>query len=248
MRGIIGFISRWWVVALIIVAWYLIAATGLVSPEIVPGPATVVATLAQHLDLFLVPIGRTLLHAAGGLVIGVVSGYAFAASTWLVPTMSGMMLPLALILRSVPFVALVPVLARVFGYGPTAALVICALVCFFPTFVLVSSGLRDVPDNSEELFVVNGASRVQRFWRLAVPAAMPNLGTAIRISAGVSILAALVAEFVMGIQGLARVLIDALISLDTALVWAASLVAVVLSVSAFLLASWNESRMESRWR
>jgi len=248
MSALRTFVSRWWCVLLLVALWYVTTAIGLIKPQVIPPPGAVIAALGVDPLGFVLPTLRTLGTAAVGLVLGVSVGYAMAALTWLTPTMNGMLLPLALILRSVPFVALVPVLARLFGYGVGSTLVICSLVCFFPTFVLVSSGLRDIPANSDDLFRVLGAGRRERFRQLAVPASIPSLGTAIRISSGTSILAALVAEFIMGTDGLARVLINALGLLQVDKVWAASLIAIVLSVTAFIIASWNENRWNDRWR
>lgn len=241
-------LTDWWCVGLVFVAWYVATAIPIVRPQVIPSPITVVGALAESPLDFLLPAGHTLLTAGAGFVIGVAFGYLMAAMTWLTPTLNGLLLPFALILRSVPFVALVPVLARMFGYGVPSALAICALVCFFPTFVLVSSGLRELPPNSDELFRALGARRIERFVRLAVPAAMPSLGTAIRISSGTSILAALVAEFIMGTEGLARVLIDALGLLRIDRLWAASVVAIILSVAAYVVASVVEDRLAKNWR
>jgi NitT/TauT family transport system permease protein len=156
--------------------------------------------------------------------------------------------PLALIIRSVPFVALIPVLTRVLGYTDRTAWLICSLVCFFPTFVLVTTGLRDVPPNGTDLFTVSGASRWDRYCRLALPASIPALATSIRIGAASAIAAALISEFLMGGPGLALVLTNALDALDITRVWAASACAAAAAVAAYLAASRLETHLIDRWR
>jgi NitT/TauT family transport system permease protein len=96
--------------------------------------------------------------------------------------------------------------------------------------------LRRTPPGAGELFGVLGSSRWQRLMLLALPSAFPNMLTALRIAAANSVLAALVAEFLMGQTGLGNMLADAQSQLLTAQAWSASFVATVVSVAAFAAA------------
>lgn len=241
-------VRRWWALALLLLGWQAAVNFAGLDPLVLPGPLDVIDVVVAEPAQFLLPVARTVTTAAIGLILGVAAGYTMAALSWLVPFLAGALTPLALVIRSVPFVALIPVLARVFGYGVTTAWVICALVCFFPTFVMVSTGLNDTPANGEDLFRVNGAARIDRFRRLAAPSAMPHLATAFRISSATAILAALVAEFLMGIPGLARVLADSLDHLDVERMWGASAIAAVLAITVFTVTSRLETYVNARWR
>lgn len=238
---------RWWTVAIVVVAWELITVIGHVDSAIVPGPYTVVRRLASSPGTFGGPLADTALTAAIGLITGVAAGLFVSCISWFTPVIAGFLTPLAVIIRSLPFVALVPILALVLGYGTVSAVIICGLVCFFPTYVLVSSGLRQLPAGTFAYFAVAGSSRPQRFYRLALPAAVPALVTAVRISAATSIAAALVAEFLMGTPGLAYLLETSLNDLDVVGVWAASVVAVVAALIAFLVTSRLEDVVRRRW-
>ncbi len=240
-------VLRWWTVALVVVAWELITVIGHVDSAIVPGPYMVLRRLASSPGTFAGPLGDTALTAAIGLVTGVTSGLIVSCISWFAPVIAGFLTPLAVIIRSLPFVALVPVLALVLGYGTVSAVIICGLVCFFPTYVLVSSGLRQLPAGTSAFFAVAGSSRRHRFYRLALPAAVPALVTSVRISAATSIAAALVAEFLMGTPGLAYLLETSLNDLDVVGVWAASVVAVTAALVAFLVTSRLEHVVRSRW-
>jgi ABC-type nitrate/sulfonate/bicarbonate transport system permease component len=127
-------------------------------------------------------------------------------------------------------------LARLLGYGEPTVVASAAAITFLPTFVLVGAGLRQTPPGAAELFGVFGASRWQRLKLLALPSAVPNVLTALRIAAADSVLAALVAEYLMGQTGLGNMLADAQSQLLTAQAWSASLIATVLSVAAFATA------------
>jgi len=248
MTSIRSFFARWWAVLAILIAWQLIVTVFRINPFLIPGPISIGVEVAKDPLSFLVPLALTMRTAVIGFTLGVGIGYLVASLSWLWPFFGGTLTPLALIIRSVPFVALIPVLTRIMGYTDQTAWIICALVCFFPTFVLVSSGLRDIPANGDDLFSAAGASRLDRYRLLAVPASLVGLATSIRIAASSSIAAALIAEFLMGTNGLAFVLVTSLSELDMTMLWGASSLAIVVSIAAYLLANQLERRTIIRWR
>jgi NitT/TauT family transport system permease protein len=96
--------------------------------------------------------------------------------------------------------------------------------------------MRATPPGADGVFDALGSSRGTRLLRLALPSAVPNLLVAIRIAAANSILAALIAEYLIGTVGLGRLFADAQSQSLTPRAWAASLVATALSVAAYALA------------
>lgn len=248
MNIVTRFFSRWWAVIAIFVVWQLLVVALNVNPFLLPGPVSIVQTIAGAPAEFFPPLLLTLRTAVIGFVVGVGTGYLFASLSWLWPIFGASLTPLALVIRAVPFVALIPVLARIFGYSDTTAWIICAMVCFFPTFVLVGTGLKDVPANGNDLFDVNGATRWNRYRLLAVPASTVALATSMRISAAAAFAAALISEFLMGTEGLALVLADALDRLNMTQLWGASLCAIAVGVIAYLGANQVEKFAIARWR
>lgn len=241
-------LNQWWAVALAVVLWQAAVLVFQINPFLIPGPIAIFQEVFSRPSDFVLPLLSTLRTASIGLVLGVVGGYVLASLSWLLPIFSATITPLALVVRSVPFVALIPVLTRILGYSEQTAWIISALVCFFPTFVLVGTGLRDIPPNSDDLFSAFGASRRSRFVRLAAPASLVALATSVRIAASSSIAAALIAEFLMGVPGLADVISDSLDRLDMTSVWAASFCAIVISIAAYLGASRIEDHVVARVR
>lgn len=248
MKILSRFLTRWWAVIGVLVAWQLIVVVFQVNPFLIPGPISIVTEIAKDPASFLIPLLMTMRTAAIGFAIGVGIGYLVASLSWIWPFFGATLTPLAIIVRSVPFVALIPVLTRALGYTEQTAWIICAMVCFFPTFVLVSTGLNDTPANGAELFYASGSSRLDRYRLLAVPSSLVGLATSIRIAASSSIAAALIAEFLMGTPGLAFVLSASLSQLDMTMLWGASSVAIVASIAAYLIASQFENRIVTRWR
>lgn len=248
MTHVLRFLSRWWAIIAVLVLWQLIVTVLAVNPFLLPGPVTIVGNIVSDPGEFVLPVLLTLRTAVIGFAVGVGAGYLLASLSWLWPFFGAALTPLALVIRAVPFVALIPVLARIFGYSDTTAWIICALVCFFPTFVLVGTGLNDVPANGDDLFSVCGASRWRRYRLLAVPASTVALATSMRISAAAAFAAALISEFLMGTSGLAFVLSNALDRLDMTQLWGAALCAIVVGVLAYLGANQAEKFAIARWR
>jgi ABC-type nitrate/sulfonate/bicarbonate transport system permease component len=188
------------------------------------------------------------LLAAMGLVLGVALGTGLAILTWFSRFLAGLLTPLGIVFASVPVVALIPVLARIFGYDMRTVLAIVVIICFFPAFVFTTAGLRALPPGSEDLFRALGAPMRRRLWLLALPAALPDWSVALRLAAANSILAAMVAEFLMGTSGLGYLFASARSDFDMEKALGASAIATAISVLSFLLASRFEDWARRNWR
>ena len=242
------FVGRWWAVLAVIVGWQLIVMTFRVSQFLLPSPVAIVTAIGRNPGEFLIPLLLTLRTAVVGYVLGVGIGYLMASLAWLWPIFGAALTPFALVVRSVPFVALIPALTKILGYSDTTAWLICAMVCFFPTFVLVRTGLSDIPANGDDLFNVGGASRWNRYRRLAMPASAVALATSMRIAAAAAFAAALISEFLMGTRGLAFVLANALDRLNMTQLWGAAVCAITIGILAYLAANQFEKYAVNRWR
>jgi NitT/TauT family transport system permease protein len=225
-----------WPVLLLLVAWQVWIVAAHVPPIVAPAPAAVLDELVHDPQLYLGAAGATIGVALAGLVLGTLLGVALAVVIWLTPFAAGAMTFPALLVQSTPLVAMLPVIARLLGYGEQTVVAAATAITFLPTFVLVASGLRATPPGAEAVFDALGSSRAARLVRLALPSAVPNLLVALRIAAANSILAALVAEYLIGAFGLGRLFADAQSQFLTPRAWAASLVATALSVGAYAAA------------
>ncbi len=152
-----------------------------------------------------------------------------------------------MLFSSVPVVALIPVIARLLGYDTSTVLAIVVIITFFPSFVFASSGLRSPPAGSEDLFRVLGASKLSILTRLALPLAPPNLAIALKLAAAHAILAAMVAEFLMGTTGLGYLVAKTKSDFQTEQAFGVSAVATIISTAAFLAAGWIERRVRGRY-
>jgi ABC-type nitrate/sulfonate/bicarbonate transport system permease component len=240
-------LRHFWGVLALLAAWQAWVATADYNAIVMPRPSAVFGDLVGNPLLYAQPALATLAVATAGLIGGFLFSLALAILGWLSGVLRGLLMPLALMFSAVPVVAVIPILARLFGYDRSTVLAVVVIITFFPSFVFGSAGLRALPPLSDDLFRVLGAGRWTRLTRLALPAALPNLAIALRLAAAHSVLAALVAEFLMGTSGLGELLAQtrADFRMDRAI--GASLVAIALSVSAYLAAAALERRVRERW-
>jgi len=242
------FLRQFWGVLALLVAWQLWVSISGLNSIVMPSPMDVLRDVAAVPGLYLANAGQTVLLAAVGLVLGMALGTGLAVLTWFSRILAGLLTPLSLVFASVPVVALIPVLARIFGYDIRTVLAIVVIISFFPAFVFTGAGLQALPAGSADLFRVLGASRLTRLRLLALPAAVPGWAVALRLAAANSILAAMVAEFLMGTSGLGQLFATARSDLDMGRALGASLVATLVSVACFLAASRAEAAARRHWR
>ncbi|SCM75928.1 ABC-type nitrate/sulfonate/bicarbonate transport system, permease component [uncultured Pleomorphomonas sp.] len=240
-------VRRYWAVALVVAGWQIwVSAAGL-SSIVLPGPLAVLKDFAGDPLSYAEPAGRTFAVALAGLLLGFALGGGLAVLSWSSRILNGLLTPLGLIFTSIPVVTLIPIIARMLGYDVRTVIAIVALICFFPAFVYVGAGLRALPPGSDDLFRVFGGSRRQRFLRLVLPSSIPNLMLAFRLTAPEAVLAAVVAEFLMGTDGLGYMFRKAAGEFDTERALATSLIATITSVACFGLALAAERRVLRRW-
>jgi NitT/TauT family transport system permease protein len=189
-------------VALVLVAAWQAAVTALqLPPYLVPGPWLVAQVLVQDAPLLLGALGTTLkitlLALGAATVLGVLVAFAFVQSR----AVEAALFPYAVLLQVTPIVAIAP-LVIIWIKDPTASLVVCAtLVALFPIIANTTLGLRSVNPGLLSFFRLHRASRLQVLLRLRIPSALPYFFGGLRISSGLALIGAVVAEFVAGTAG-----------------------------------------------
>ena len=240
-------LMNFWAVLALFIAWEVWVRWNDLNAIVMPYPMAVLSDIVHNPGIYLRNTLQTFSLAIAGLVIGLFVGTSLAVLTWASRTLTGLLTPLTLIFASVPVVALIPILARLFGYDIKTVLVIVAIISFFPSFVFTSAGLRLLPKGSGDLYAVSGASKGRCLFFLAIPAALPNWMLALRLAAANSILAAMVAEFLMGVSGLGNLFHAASSDLDMQRALGASLVAMFISVSLYAATGLLSEFVQRRW-
>ncbi|GAB4506398.1 MAG: ABC transporter permease [Anaerolineales bacterium] len=225
LAGVLAFIALWG--GLVALLRY--------PPFILPGPGRVWArflmavadgSLWYHTSL-------TLFEIFAGLLLGVSTatllGYVIAKS----PTLDRILSPYIVAAQAVPIVALAPLLVIWFGFGSLSKILVCALTLFLPVLINTAVGIRSVDRNLRELMRSLGASRWQTFRMLEVPAALPVLFGGLKIGATLSVIGAVVGEFVGADRGLGFLINLARGLFDTPLLFVALFTLVVIALALY---------------
>ena len=237
--------------------WEIAVRVAKLPVYILPGPVVIVQALVRDWATLYPSLIVTVLITLGALtaatVLGVLIAVLFAQSKWIEMSF----FPYAVILQVTPIVAIAPLII-IWVKDTATALLICAwIVSFFPIVSNTTLGLNSTDHNLLNLLQLYGASRRQVFWYLRMPSALPFFLGGLRISGGLALIGAVVAEFVAGsggIQsGLAYRILEAGYQLQIPRMFAALfmitgtgiLIFVILTaVNHFALRRWHESAVK----
>lgn len=186
------------VLALLLAAWQGAVWWWRISPVLLPGPGAVLSACWKIRAGLLESALRTALAALTGLsisiVLGTLTAFAFSQSA----LVRRAFYPYAVLLQTVPIIAIAPIVIVSLGRGFSSVAVVSAILSLFPIITSTTTGLLQVDGTLLDLFRLYRASRWQTLLKLRVPAALPYLISGIRIASGSSIVGAIVGEFFVG--------------------------------------------------
>jgi len=232
-------------VIVFVILWQLITVVFAVPAFLVPAPSAIAAALIANVGRVGGALWQTGAEAALGFVGGNLLGLALALLFARSRALERVGLPVAIALRSVPLIAIAPLLTIILGFGPVTIIVMAVLISFFPALVGGASGLRAPSAPALDLMRVLDAPERVRYARLRIPAALPFVFAAFKVTAPASVLAAMVAEWTAANSGLGYLIIDAGEQYRFPLMWAGIVAATALAVAAFIAASMLERRVIS---
>ncbi len=190
--------------AILIGLWELALAVDYVSESILPHPKDIVVSFWELIGSSFVwdDIGATLWESVAGFGLGAALGLALAIPSGLSPIMRQMLNPYAVALQVTPRIAIAPLIIAWAGFGYNSKIWIAAIIAFFPVYVNALTGILTVDEDAREMFRSLGASRWQTFTRLMVPGSLPIMFAGLKTAAGLSLVGAVVGEFISAERGL----------------------------------------------
>jgi NitT/TauT family transport system permease protein len=177
----------------------------------------------------------TAIEAVCGFLLGNLSAITVATVFVHRKTMEEAFFPIAVLVNSIPVVAKAPILILLLGNGLSPKIAIAAIVCFFPTLVNMVRGLEAVSPQAMELMHVLSASKREIFVKLRLPTSVPYLFSALKIAASMSVVGAIVGEWIGSQEGIGALIIQATYNFDSALLYATVLCGSCFSVLFFLV-------------
>lgn len=226
----------------LLLLWQAAAVVFDIPSYIVPAPWAVLQEIASqwpfYVEQFAVTLRSTLMGFVLATLLGIVIGTITAYSRLFRMTIY----PLILLLQGVPKVALAPVLIIFLGFGLTFQVVVIASVAFFPVVVNAVLGLTSVDRDLIMLSRVLRTPRLKEFWMIGLPHAAPSVFSGMKVAMTLSVIGAVVAEFVSSEAGLGHALIIANAEFNTAMAFAAIFLLSLMSFALFGLIRLIELR------
>ena len=225
-------------------------------PFLLPNPLEVAQAFVTDFDMIVGGLWITFQEALYGYLLAISIGISSAAVMSQSKILERSFYPYAILLQTLPAVAVAPLIVLWFGFDMQSVVVISLIISLFPIINNTLLGLKSTSINLVELFQMHNSSRFVNFFKLRLPAAIPHIIAGLRISAGLSVIGAIVGEFIIGSGaeggGLGVMVIYAQADLETALVIALILTATFLgfaffmsvtSLGHYLLKHWHESEL-----
>lgn len=233
------------VAALLILLWEFSVRWLKIPSYNIPAPSAVIAAFERGVERGIYPpnLGATLFAMMCGYAIGSVSGIVLGALVAEFKAVERLVYPYVVSLQSLPKIALAPLFVMWFGYGVGSKVVMVTLICFFPLMVNTMTGLLGTDRDRLDMVRTMTATRWQLFWHVKFPSAAGHIFAGLQVAVVLSLIGALVGEFVGSDRGLGNLIQHSQSSLDTAGMFAVLAILAVIGMVATALVRFLHRRI-----
>ena len=246
----IATLAEWVIPGLIILGlvllWEVCVRTMSIPDWQLPPPSSIILELVVSIDLLWEHTIVTVLEIAIGFAISLLVGLVLSAGIAYSSLLQRSIYPIVISSQTVPIIAIAPLLLIWVGYGLAPKVIIIAIICFYPIVVNTVDGLKAIDPDMVNMMRALGATKFEVFRKLQIPTALPFIFSGIKISISVSVIAAVIGEWVGASEGLGYLIIYSQPLFLTSRVFAAILILAVLGVSLFVIAVLLE-RLSMPW-
>jgi NitT/TauT family transport system permease protein len=224
-------------IVVVFLAWAAIVKLFAIPDYLLPAPQDVVIRLIKEAPVLwkngLYTLASVLTGFAAGVAIGVPLAFAIVLSR----AMERVAMPFLVMSQTIPKVAIAPILVVWLGFGILPKIAIVFLISFFPIVVSTVVGLKSVENDMIDLVRSMGAGTAKIMLRVRGPTALPQMFAGFKIAVCLSVVGAIVGEFVGSDRGLGFLLLTSTGTLDGTLVWSALFVLIAMGVALFAIVS-----------
>lgn len=217
----------------ILALWQVSVPMFHVPSYLIPTPLQIGEQIILKHALLLKHTYITFLEAITGFALGLIIALLFALGITRSKFLDMLISPFMVISQTIPKIAIAPLLLIWFGYGLLPKVVVSAVMCFFPIVVSTVKGLKSVDPELLDLMGSYGATKTETLIKVKIPAALPYIFAALKVSITLSVMGAVVGEFVGADGGLGYLILQSNANLDTSLMFAELVILSMLGLSLF---------------
>lgn len=230
-------------VTLFLLTWQLAAMALGVPRWLLPSPADIAQATYSSWELLARHSWVTLQEVLIGFLLSFVAGVLLAIAIAYSRTLERAIYPFVIASQTIPVVAIAPILLIWFGYGLLPKVIVVALICFFPIVVNMVDGLRSVDPDLVSMLRTMGSTRWQLFTKAQLPASLPFLLSGTKVAIAVSVIGAVIGEWVGASAGLGYFMVRSASQFQTARVFAAIALLSVMGIALFGLVALSGRRL-----
>lgn len=223
--------------------WHLIVTIFNVSEYIFPGPLVVLNSWIENNGVILPNAAITLGEAIFGFLIANLVSVIIALFVCFRRELENTIMPVAIAIKTMPVIALVPLLTIWLGPGFSSKIAAAALICFFPALVNILEGVKVLDKKMVWIFKIYAASKFQLITKLIFPSILPYLFAALKISSSLAVIGALVSEFIGSNKGLGFIIISNYYNMNTSIIFAAIITSNIIGISFYYLLHFLEKKI-----
>jgi NitT/TauT family transport system permease protein len=230
----------------VLVLWQLVTTTFTIPDYLLPRPTEVAARIARDWAQILAAAQFTIVEVLIGFTVSVLVGVPLAFGIVLSRTLERIVMPMMVASQAIPKVAIAPILVVWLGFGLLPKVAIAFLIAFFPIVVSTVTGLKSVELDMIDLVRSMGAGTGKIMLRVRAPSALPHMFAGFKVAICLSVVGAIVGEFVGSDSGLGYLLLTATGTLDGTLVWSTLIILIAIGVTLYMIVVRLE-RLAIRW-
>lgn len=204
----------------IITIWYGTVTVLKIPPYLFPGPFLVINSLIQNASTIFTESLITFTEAFAGFLLANTISVSIALIITFNRDIENTIMPFAIMLKTIPVIAITPLLVIWFGPGIFSKIATAALICFFPSLVNVLRGVKSLDRDLIRIFKIYAADRLTLIRMLIFPSILPYLFAALKVSSSLAVVGAIVGEFIGSNRGLGFLIISNYYVLNTPYVFA----------------------------
>lgn len=229
-------------ITIFLLIWQIATKTLHVPVWLVPAPTDILLTFVERGD-YLRHTWATLYETLMGFALAIALGVPLAVGIVHSNFLRNAIYPLILITQSIPKVALAPLLLIWIGYGTTSIIIVTFLVAFWPVIVNTATGLNSPSPELLDLARQLSASQLQIYTKIRFPSALPHFLSGLKVAITLSVIGAVIGEFVGADRGLGYVVISATSQFKTPVAFAAMLLLSAMGIVLFFIVSASEKAL-----
>lgn len=227
----------------IILAWQVLVPLSGLSEFILPTPWAIATRIVNEFGLLVSHGYITLIEVLSGFGLGVLVGIPLSLLIFYSRPFEKAVYPLLVALQTIPKVALAPILVLYLGYGWAPKITLAFLIALFPIVIATVVGLQSLDKNLVSMVRSMGANEFQTFFKVRLPAALPNIFGGFKVAISLSVIGAVIGEYVAAERGLGYLQLQANSLFDTTLNFASVVGISALGVSLYFILDFIESRV-----